>query len=139
MKQKIYALQPREIEIDDFDYEGDKYNITEEINEGLIDVSDSNFITEMKTIFNTQLDDLQLVDIEEFYFGQPGYPVTKTKTDSNFHIEFVIEYNGNYNEEDLLWLADELIDACCEDSTGVYGVTLNRKSKTIIDKKEDIN
>ena len=69
MKQKIYALQLREIEIDDFDYEGDKYNITEEINEGLIDVSDSNFITEMKTIFNTQLDDLQLVDIEEFYLS----------------------------------------------------------------------
>ena len=99
MKLKIYASHELEIE---YDLDPSEYNIDtdkaeQEINENIPDVTDPEIVNECKEI-NQELESVFLDDIKNCYI-EGEY----------FKIEFTVETQNNYDEKELVYLADELI------------------------------
>lgn len=136
MKAKVFISQLTEFEIDNWDFEGNKYDIPEDLNEfGLIDFEANNFEQEELKSFNDVLHTLQVRSIDQFYYG--GGAIRPDK-DKKLHLEITIEYNEEYNEEDLNWVANELMFDLKSESPGVHGVYIKLIGKAIIEKVEEV-
>ena len=139
MKAKVYISQLTGFEIDNWDFEGSVYDIPEDLNEfGLFDFNneliEGETVQEYLNSFNEVLNTFKIISIDQFYYGK----AYSNSDDKKLHLEITIEYNKDYNENDLQRVVNEIINDLTAASPGIRGVEIKLLDKANIDKIEEV-